>query len=220
MPVISNLILTNQLPVHTYTASVVTSGSVIADGLGNQITFLQLTCSYSHTASIQTSWEESSSFSSASFVAVSASFASRSLVATSASFSSASFVATSASFASASATSSYSLNTSNVSSYVTLTTSSTNWVTCSFLHSNESVTFISSAVYSFTASNMPSNGQVADVILHISQSSTSTSSLSFPASWVNLGTGWPTQITSSKIAVVWLRAMDNWMIMGTYNVQS
>jgi len=171
MPVISSLILTNQLPKNTYTALVGTSASFFADGLGNQITSASLTASN----------------------AISSSY---------------------------SVTSSYSLNTSNVSNYVTLTTSSTNWVTCSFLHSNESVTFISAAVYSFTASNMPSNGQVADVILHISQSSASTSSLSFPASWVNLGTGWPTQITSSKMAVVWLRAMDNWMIMGTYNVQS
>jgi len=204
MPVISSLVLTNQLPKNTYTASVVTSasmvagiaGNLLADGLGNQITLLNVTASYAHTASIQTSWEESSSFASRSMWT------------------------TSASYASASTTSSYSLNTSNVSSYVTLTTSSTNWVTCSFTDSNESVTFISSALYSFTASKMPANGQVADVILHISQSSASTSSLSFPASWINLGTGWPTQITASKIAVVWLRAKDNWMVMGTYNVQS
>lgn len=192
MPVISALTLTNQRPGVTYTASVLTSaslvsglaGNLLADGAGNQITLLAVTTSYAHTASIQTSWEESSSY------------------------------------ASASSTASYALDVSNVVSYVTITTSSTNWVTCSFRQPNQSVVFASGAAYSFTASNMPANGQVADVILHISQSSTSTSSLSFPASWVNLGTGWPTQITSSKMAILWLRAMDARMVMGTYNVQS
>ena len=67
MPTISSLILTGLSPVTSYTASVVLSGSVIADGLGNQITFLQVSSSYSHTSSIQTSWEESSSFASQSF---------------------------------------------------------------------------------------------------------------------------------------------------------
>ena len=46
MPIIPSLILTNQLPINTYTASVVISGSVIADGLGQQITYLDLTASY------------------------------------------------------------------------------------------------------------------------------------------------------------------------------
>lgn len=45
MPVISQLILTNQLPINTYSASVMTSGSLISDGLGNQLTFLQITAS-------------------------------------------------------------------------------------------------------------------------------------------------------------------------------
>lgn len=51
MSVISSLILTNQLPINTYTASVLTSGSVIANGLGNQITYLELTSSFSTTSS-------------------------------------------------------------------------------------------------------------------------------------------------------------------------
>jgi len=51
MPIISSLTLTNQNPVITYTASVVTSGSIIADGLGNQITYLQLNCASSSFAS-------------------------------------------------------------------------------------------------------------------------------------------------------------------------
>ncbi len=49
--IIPSLVLTNTNPVITYTASVVTSGSILADGLGNQLTSLQLTSSYSTTAS-------------------------------------------------------------------------------------------------------------------------------------------------------------------------
>lgn len=51
MPVISSLNLTNQHPTITYTASVVTSGSLISDGLGNQLTSLQLTASNATSAS-------------------------------------------------------------------------------------------------------------------------------------------------------------------------
>jgi len=77
MPVISSLVLTNQLPIKSYTASVVVSSSVfqgspckvMADGLGNQITFLDVTASYASSASVQTSWEESSSFASQSMSA-------------------------------------------------------------------------------------------------------------------------------------------------------
>ena len=52
MAVISSLILTNTNPVVTYTASVVTSGSILADGLGNQLTSLQVTASHSDTSSL------------------------------------------------------------------------------------------------------------------------------------------------------------------------
>lgn len=79
MPVISSLVLTNTNPVVTYTASVVTSGSIIADGLGNQITFLNISCSYANTASVQTSWEESSSYASSSMWSMSSSFSSESI---------------------------------------------------------------------------------------------------------------------------------------------
>jgi len=77
MPVIPSLILTNQLPIKTYTASVVVSSSVfqgsvckvMADGLGNQITFLDVTASYASSASVQTGYEVSSSFASSSMSA-------------------------------------------------------------------------------------------------------------------------------------------------------
>lgn len=66
MPVITSLILSNQLPINTYSASVLTSGSLIADGLGNQLTSLQLTASNATLAALA---------NTASFVATS-SFAS------------------------------------------------------------------------------------------------------------------------------------------------
>lgn len=110
MPVIPNLVLTNQLPIKTYTASLVVSASsfeghpsyVVADGLGNQIGIMEVTCSYAFSASVQQTYELSSSWASASMWATSASFTSRSFSATSASWTSASFVSTTASYASSS----------------------------------------------------------------------------------------------------------------------
>ena len=61
MPTIPSLVLTNQYPINTYTASVITSGSnVISDGLGNQLTFLQLTASYA-SSSVSASGDVSAS---------------------------------------------------------------------------------------------------------------------------------------------------------------
>lgn len=119
MPVLPSLVLTNQLPINTYTASVVTSASVIsgvpwnliADGLGNQITMLAVTASFAQTASVQTSWEESSSFASQSFTSMSSSWASQSFNAITASYASSSNWSVSSSFTSqsfSSATSSWS----------------------------------------------------------------------------------------------------------------
>lgn len=51
MPVIPSLALTNQLPGFTYTASVVTSASFFADGLGNQLYSASLTSSFAVSAS-------------------------------------------------------------------------------------------------------------------------------------------------------------------------
>ena len=79
MPVIPSLVLTGQFPGNTYSASLLTSASLVADGLGNQITFLSISCSYAQTASVQTSWEMSSSYASASTWADSSSFASSSI---------------------------------------------------------------------------------------------------------------------------------------------
>jgi len=182
MPVISSLILTNQLPTNTYTSLVTTSGSVIADGLGNQLTSLQLTSSYSATASVALNASPGSSLSS--------------------------------SWASSSLSASY------ISPYVTYSldlTSSTNWITASFANTNQQVNLTVSALYNFTHSNSPVLGQICDLMLFISHSvSSATSSLSFPSTWTNLGNGWPTSISSSKVAMIWLRGIDTNKVIGTY----
>ena len=136
MPVIPNLILTNQLPINSYTASVVATSSVFngtypcvvfATGNGQQVTLVDLTCSYAFSASVQETYELSSSFSSASIWSTSASFASKSFSnvssswtsqsfsATTSSWASASFVATSASFASRSISGSWAATSSQFS---------------------------------------------------------------------------------------------------------
>lgn len=80
MPVISSLILTNQNPVIAYTASVVTSGSIISNGLGNQLTSLQLTSSYANSSSYAntSSYAVTSSISIISQFDISSSYASQS----------------------------------------------------------------------------------------------------------------------------------------------
>ena len=110
---------------------------------------------------------------------------------------------------------------SNIGSYRTVTTSSTKWITCSFNDPNQYVNINVVGAYSFTSSNHPTSGQYADLLLHINNTHTvsSTSSLSFPAAWKAIGQAWPTKITGSKSAVVWLRALDTTTVVGTYNVQ-
>jgi len=123
MPVIPNLVLTNQLPIHTYTASLVVSSSnfggypshVVSDGLGNQIDLLEVTTSYSFSSSVETTWEDSSSYASESFWTTTASFASKSFVSTTASYASSSGWSVSSSFASQSISGSWSATSSKFS---------------------------------------------------------------------------------------------------------
>jgi hypothetical protein len=114
------------------------------------------------------------------------------------------------------------VSTGNSSSYSTILTSSTNWITASFSGSQTQwVNITQSGSYSFTASNIPQpgNSQSADVLVYINNTATQTSSLLFPSSWVNVASTWPTYITSSRNAVVWLKAFDNNTIIGTCNIQ-
>ena len=126
-----------------------------------------------------------------------------------------------------SATSSFALNAlgasiGNSSSYSTIFTNSTNWITASFSGSQTQwVNITQSGSYSFTASNTPQagNSQSADILIYINNTATQTSSLSFPSSWINVSSTWPTYITASKNAVIWLKAFDNNTIIGTCNIQ-
>jgi hypothetical protein len=124
MPVIPSLVLTGQFPGNTYSASLLTSASFVADGLGNQITSLKVTSSYSQTASYsvsQISTVFSASFASQSLWATSASYASASTWTDSASFSSESINTVSSSWASESLSSSW--NSFSISSSNSLTSS-------------------------------------------------------------------------------------------------
>jgi len=107
-----------------------------------------------------------------------------------------------------------------VSDYTTVFTSSTNWITCSFLNGSQVINLATgSVIYSFTSSNMPGVGKSSDISIFINNTATTTSSLSFPSNWINVGGGWPTSITASKDAVLALRAIDTSTVVGSMNIQ-
>ena len=111
--------------------------------------------------------------------------------------------------------------TSSLSPYITLATSSLNWITCSFATASYVLNLTNTASYNFTASNVSTAGYVSDVLVYISHSATTgTSSFTFPSTWQNIGTGWPTTINAGTIATLWLRSIDTNKIIGTYNVSS
>ena len=105
--------------------------------------------------------------------------------------------------------------------YTTIVTSSTNWITMSFTDQIEYVNLTTGGVtYNFTASNLPASGLVSDVSLFINNTmTTATASLSFPATWINLNGGFPTSLTSSKSAMVYLRSYGGTTIVGNYQQQ-
>ena len=131
--------------------------------------------------------------------------------------------ATSASY---SLTASYAATASSTSPsfpYITIVTSSTNWITCSFNDQYEYVNLTVSGSYSFTSSNLPDVGKLSDLSLFINNTITGTgqtASLSFPSSWLNFNGGWPTQLTASKNALIFLRAFGTSPLIGTYQLQS
>lgn len=107
-----------------------------------------------------------------------------------------------------------------LSTYTTLLTSSLNYITMSFNNSDAVVNLTLGQLYSFTQSDMPvTNTMVSDTTLYINNTATATSSLSFPASWKSLSGGWPTQLTASKNALVWLRAYGTASVIGGVNLE-
>jgi hypothetical protein len=93
-------------------------------------------------------------------------------------------------------------------------------ITTSFVNPPNKQTNITLAqAYSFTCSNLPAANYVSDILLYITNTTVSTSSLSFPAGWVNLGGGWPTALSASRAAMLWLRATGEGTVMGSFNAQ-
>lgn len=72
----------------------------------------------------------------------------------------------------------------------------------------------------FTGSNLPASGKIADTTIVIRNTHASFNSLSIPSSWACLGGSWPTGISGSKVGMLWLRAHGDGLIVGSYNVQN
>jgi hypothetical protein len=103
------------------------------------------------------------------------------------------------------------------SQYITISTSSLNWITCSFNNPDQYINLTTAQVYNFTASNLPTSGQISDVFLYINHTAGTTSSLSFPSNWKNMSSGWPSSLAANTIATLWIRAEDVGSIIGTFN---
>jgi hypothetical protein len=102
--------------------------------------------------------------------------------------------------------------------YNVITTSSAQWITASFNLPNQQVNLTRTASYNFTHSNMGQVGQVSDLLLYVTHSAaTGTSSFSFPSTWQNIGSGWPSTINANTVAMFWLRCIDSASVIGTYN---
>jgi len=108
--------------------------------------------------------------------------------------------------------------TTNSSSYTTIVSSSTNWITASFGNVEQYVSFVSSALYNFTCSNVAVAGTMSYTTLYISNTATATCSLAFPSTWVFMGYV-PTSLSSSRSAVLSLRNYGGNPIVAAFAVQ-
>jgi hypothetical protein len=122
--------------------------------------------------------------------------------------------ATTASYASNATTASY-LNPT--APYTTISSGSGGWITCSFTEPNQTIELNTVGTYNFTSSNNASTGQVSDILLYISHSAATTSSVTFPSTWKNIGAGWPTFLPAQSIGILWLRCIDSNNVLGTFN---
>ena len=194
------------------TASVPTSASALD---------LPITCSWARSASISLTYVTvtSASFSDTASYALN--------VPTTASFALTASIALNASPSISSSWSSASLsasiaNTASVMSaespFTTVTTNSIFWITASFAIPDHFISLPTAGLYYFTCSNPPSAGNVSSTTMFISHSAAATSSLVFPGNWSFLGTV-PTYISSSKIAVLSLKAYGPQVFVGAFAVQ-
>lgn len=156
--------------------------------------------------------------SSWSLNSLTASFVASSSYALSSSYSLSGSYSLSSSYALSSSIAQTSSYLTNYQGYITDTTASNNSITLSFASPNHQLNLTTAHVYSFTSSNTPTvAGQCADIVCYISHSSATTSSLTIPAAWKNVGGTWPTAITASTVATLWLRAIDTNQMIGTWN---
>ena len=106
----------------------------------------------------------------------------------------------------------------NYMPYTTVLTSSTNWITCSFNYPNQYVDLnVSGTTYSFTSSNHPVTGNFADIIVYLNNNIMELTNLVFPGQWKCANGLWPTSLTLSSSAIIWLRGYNNNTVIGTYH---
>ena len=181
---------------------------------GVDASIIPITASWALTASV-TQLFVSSSYSQYADTASIASTASFALNANSSPSSSWASQSLSSSFAT---TASYVAGVGTTLPYTTLTTSSLNWITCSFLDSKEFISITNSASYNFTCSNVPAAGFLSEVSLFISNSAQFTSSLTFPSNWIFFGSK-PNAITASKCAILSLQSYGPSVQVAGWSVQ-
>jgi hypothetical protein len=102
--------------------------------------------------------------------------------------------------------------------YTTIVSSSGNWITASFLNSDQYITINSGAVYNFTCSNIPSANTASNLSLFINNIATVTCSLAFPSDWVFMGNT-PLSLSSSRAAVLSLKNYGGTKMVAAFAVQ-
>lgn len=127
-----------------------------------------------------------------------------------------------------SATASFALNaaaggsggssTGSLVPYTTIVSSSGNWITASFLNSDQFITINSGALYNFTCSNIPSVNTASNLSLFINNIATVTCSLAFPSDWVFMGNT-PLSLSSSRAAVLSLKNYGGTKMVAAFAVQ-
>jgi hypothetical protein len=106
-------------------------------------------------------------------------------------------------------------------SYSTLTTSSANWITCSFNTTNAVVVIGKTGSYNFTCSNLPASGIVSEHMLYVANQSTlvNSCSLSFPSNWTFVGVK-PLYLPISKSMALSLKAYGTSYLLAIASITS
>lgn len=136
---------------------------------------------------------------------------------------------TTAQTASYNASSSHALNSDNaitasyiapiVTQFVTVATSSAQWITASFANAEQMVNITSGQAYTFTASNLPTSINVVATSMYINNTGVASSSLTFPSVWNFIGTA-PASLAPSKVAILSLKAYGTSSIVAGFAVQN